>query len=326
MRVGALPSGEWLVAASLTGAAAGALLPVAPGAMLPLLLLALLWLPWLPVRVPGVFLLWEGPLEAVVWTAALGGVLWLARPLGAGPRLARWLTPRRATLVAALVPALMFGAAWTVARSRVPAGDEPHYLVITQSLLRDHDLRIENNHREDQYLEYFDGALRPDFMRRGTDGQIYSIHAPGVAVLVAPAFALAGYPGAVAVVILAMSLALALVWHTGYLLTGSAAAAWAGWFAVATSAPIALHGFMIYPDTVGTAAVMCGVMALVWLDASPGRTRSPIAWAGIGLALAGLPWLHTRFALVAGVLGLELHDVIVPNQITVASNPRWLGV
>lgn len=306
MRVGALPSGEWLAASSLAGAAAGALLPVAPRALLPLLLLALLWLPWLPVRVPGVFLLWEGPIEAVVWTAAAGGVLWFARPLGTATRLARWLTPGRAPIVAALLPALVFGAAWTVARSRVPAGDEPHYLVITQSLLRDHDLRIENNHREDQYLEYFDGALRPDFMRRGTDGQIYSIHAPGVAVLVAPAFALAGYPGAVAVVILAMSLALALVWRAAYLLTGSAAAAWAGWFAVATSAPIALHGFMIYPDTVGAAAVMCGVLALVWLDVAPGRIRAPTTWAGIGVALAWLPWLHTRFALVAGVLGLAI--------------------
>ena len=30
----------------------------------------------------------------------------------------------------------------------VPSGDEPHYLIITQSLLKDGDLRIENNHQQ----------------------------------------------------------------------------------------------------------------------------------------------------------------------------------
>ena len=42
---------------------------------------------------------------------------------------------------------------------------------------------------------YVDGELKPDYLRRGRDGAIYSIHAPGVSALVLPAFALAGYPG-----------------------------------------------------------------------------------------------------------------------------------
>ena len=94
-----------------------------------------------------------------------------------------------ATLVVALV------AAW-VLNSRLPAGDEPHYLVITQSLIKDADLRIENNHRARDYAAYLDAPLAPDFLRRGRDGQIYSIHAPGLPVLVLPAFWLFGYRGA----------------------------------------------------------------------------------------------------------------------------------
>ena len=81
---------------------------------------------------------------------------------------------------------------------QLPGGDEPHYLVITQSLLADGDLRIENNHRRGDYRAYTALELKPDFLKRGVDGQIYSIHAPGVSVLVLPAFALAGYPGVVA--------------------------------------------------------------------------------------------------------------------------------
>ena len=36
-----------------------------------------------------------------------------------------------------------------------PGGDEPHYLVIAQSLWRDGDLAIENNHRRGDTFEYF---------------------------------------------------------------------------------------------------------------------------------------------------------------------------
>jgi hypothetical protein len=55
---------------------------------------------------------------------------------------------------------------------------EPHYLIITQSLLNDGDLKIENNHAQEDFRSYFGGRLRPDFLRRGQDGD-YSIHAPG---------------------------------------------------------------------------------------------------------------------------------------------------
>ena len=36
------------------------------------------------------------------------------------------------------------------------------------------------------------GSCRPDYLRRGRDGAIYSIHAPGVSALVLPAFLLGG--------------------------------------------------------------------------------------------------------------------------------------
>ena len=64
-----------------------------------------------------------------------------------------------------------------------PGGDEPHYLIITQSLLADGDLKIENNHSRRGLPAFFGGHLRPDFMKRGQDGEIYSIHAPGLSAL-----------------------------------------------------------------------------------------------------------------------------------------------
>lgn len=333
-RVGGLPDWPWLAASVATGVATLAAVAVPATALPPLVVLALIWLPWLPGRVPGAFLMWDGPLEALVWAGALGGVLWFSRD--------RWVRawpvwrPARPPLVAGLLSALVFFGAWAVVRERVPSGDEPHYLVISQSLLRDGDVRIENNHRQHDYLAYFDGALKPDFMQRGTNGQIYSIHAPGAAAIVAPAFLLAGYPGAVLTVILLTAIGMALVWQAAFLISGSAAAAWFAWLAVTTAAPVVLHGFTIYPDPIGAAAAMAGVLALVWLEVSPGGTLASWRWVGTGAALAVLPWLHTRFALVAGVLGMAVtvrlvartggwRDVLRLLAVPVASAAGWFA-
>ena len=214
-------------------------------------------------------------------------------------------SPTRAPWLAAALFAALALTAWGVARPRVPAGDEPHYLVITQSLLRDGDLRIDNNHRAEHYLAYYDAVLKPDFMRRGTDRQIYSIHAPGVSALVLPAFAVAGYPGAVVTVVAVGALGMAALWTLVFQLTASAGAAWIGWAAVATSAPVLLHAFTIYPDPVGGALAIVAVAALAALD-TPAAMVSGRRWLGVGAALALLPWLHTRFALIAGALGLAI--------------------
>src|SRR5439155_17537199 len=119
-------------------------------------------------------------------------------------------------------------AAWQLS-PRVPAGDEPHYLVIVQSLLRDHDLRIENNHRRGDYRAYYDADLKPDFRRRGRDGQIYSIHAPGLPVTVLPVFALFGYPGAVVLLALTSAAATGVAWLAAWKATGDVGASWFGW-------------------------------------------------------------------------------------------------
>lgn len=305
-RVAMLPSWTWLAACVCAGAALGAAGPVRAGAAAPAAILAVLWLPWLPWRLPPAFLLWDGPLEGAVWLAFGAGLAWTGTSRARARLVTHdlWRSPARAPWIAGALAAAICVGAWAVARPRVPAGDEPHYLVITQSLLTDGDLRIEDNHRRGDYLAYYDGVLKPDFMRRGTDRQIYSIHAPGVSAVVLPAFALAGYAGAVVTIALIAGLGVALVWRTAFAMTASVEAAWVAGLAVATSAPMVLHGFTVYPDPLGAVCVIAGVAALVTLAA--GRPLTTPAGAAVGAALALLPWLHTRFAVLAAVLGVAV--------------------
>jgi hypothetical protein len=301
-RVGLLP-GWWLPVAVALAVGASLVATRRARNALPLAFSGVLLLPWLPIPVPDAFFVWTGPLTWWVWIAALAMLAGrFLRNWVYGLISPAWSAPAAATAVAFLV---YCGAAWQVS-AVLPGGDEPHYLVITQSLLSDGDIQIENNHQRGDYHAYFEGALRPDFLRRGQNGQIYSIHAPGLPALVAPAFAAAGYPGVVVFLALVSALGGLLVWLTGFRLTGSRAAAWFGWASVTLTVPFFFHAFAVYPDATGAALVMTGVLALAAFESSQGSGRAPLSparWVLHGLALAALPWLHTRYALAAGVLG-----------------------
>jgi hypothetical protein len=97
-----------------------------------------------------------------LWTIVAVISVWA---LAAGlPPPARERARRRGARWVAVATALILGsAAFRLAPSAVyPGGDEPHYLVVTQSLLTDHDLRIDDNHARGDYRAYFNAALEPD--------------------------------------------------------------------------------------------------------------------------------------------------------------------
>jgi len=294
-RVGVLPSLTFFTISLVIGATVIFL----SGRWTIFLLSLLAVLPWLPARVPLATFALIGALRLWLWigiTAVLGALI-LRRST---PALSRILgDPRRAPRVAAAIAVCAYLAGAWMAFPRLPAGDEPHYLVITQSLLEDHDLRIENNHRQGDYHQYYGGPLRPDFLRRGQNGEIYSIHAPGVAALVAPVFALGGYPAVMAALALLGGCAAGLAWLAAWRVTRHAAASWFGWATVALSVPFFFQSFVVLPDGIGAAIVIAGTLAMI-----AGRDLSRARLVTTGAALAILPWLHTRFALLAAILGV----------------------
>jgi hypothetical protein len=297
------------VSAALISAGAAAIAWTAwrAGASLaPLLLLGLLALPWLWTTGPAAFLIWTGPLALTVWVA-VGLSLAVSIDAASRPRfaqLSRFVSTHPEVTAGALAIAVFSIAAWQVSPS-VPGGDEPHYLIITQSLLKDGDLRIENNHRNGDYRAFFSGELpKPDYRRRGRNGEIYSIHAPGLPVLVAPAFALAGYRGVVAFLILLAAAGSALAWHLAWMVGRRTDAAWIAWAATTLSVSAIFHSFTVYPDGPGAVIALTGVWALLRAE-HESRTGAErlMPWWLHGAALATLPWIHTRFALIAGSLG-----------------------
>ena len=319
-RIGLLPATPAVVIFVVAAAVGVFLLLRAGASQQPLLLLVLVALPWLPVSVPAAFLIWSGPLAAAVW---IGVALIMASSLPRPLRMPRMLTnANRGPLHAGVLAALVFAAAAWAAAPSVPGGDEPHYLVITQSLLLDGDLKIENNHQRGDYHAYVLRELPPHFQRRGKDGEIYSIHAPGLAVLVLPAFAIAGYYGVVAFLVLLSAAGSALAWWIGWLTTRRTDAAWFGWAAVTFPVTAVFHSFTVYPDGPGGTIALTGVWALLRADDERRTGATRIApWFWHGAALAVLPWLHSRFAVIAGGLG-----AVVLLRLSTTRNPASKAV
>ena len=269
--------------------------------VLPLFALIVLLLPFLPVlpdRWPALQAL-AGPLGALVWlsVAALQvWVLWQSRLITARA-IESWTLSR---ITIAIVVASMLAAGLAAMRltstALFPSGDEPHYLVIAQSLWRDGDLKIENNHERGDYREYYEPDLEPHYLTRGTDGEIYSVHPIGISALLTPIYGLGGYRAVLAVLMLMAAIALAIAWRWTIATLNAAGAATFAWAAIALTAPYLLNSFTVYPEIAAGLAVM--VAFVLTLRDRPGLGP----WIAAGAAIALLPWLSTKYAPMSAAL------------------------
>ena len=177
-----------------------------------------------------------------------------------------------------------------------PEGDEPHYLMVADSLLRDHDLSLERDYAEGRYAVFHDAPLAPHYRVRGRGGAIYSLHAVGLSILILPAWALAGYAGVTVFMALLAALVAREVREWVRALTGrDGLAEAAGWLAVLTP-PLAHYAGLVFTEVPAALALSLGLRV----------ARRPQAglreWLAVGLAAAALPWLNVRYGLLAMVV------------------------
>jgi len=280
---------------------------VAPLAVAALPLLA----PWMPAA-----WIYAGDGAGVIWCGVALGTAWAAR------RRDRAALPARRQAAAAVIAGVAWLGGIAVLVSPVAmAGDAPHYLTTTQSLLTDGDLDLKNNYDARTYRLFYGGSLEPRHTNTSPWGEDYSFHGLGVSVLVAPGMAAFGIAGATATLVLLMAVGGGVLWGAAWELTRDAGAAWFAWGALMASAPYALHAAAIYPD--GPAAV--AIAAALWLMARL-HTRDPVPlWALVAgsMGLAALPWLHVRLALPAGVFGVTILAAIVRHQPDRWTRASW---
>lgn len=102
------------------------------------------------------------------------------------------LKKRVAILFLGSLVAFNAGALLLVSEGDSFSGDEPHYLLICHSLLRDGDFDLDNNYRQRDYAGFmmFEGKIDAHVVPGVKPGSRYSFHSPGVSFLILPFYAL----------------------------------------------------------------------------------------------------------------------------------------
>lgn len=182
-------------------------------------------------------------------------------------------------------------------------GDEPHYLVVTHSLLTDGDLELSNNYQEKDFTLFYVGDEIDPHITIGPDGGAYPAHTIGLSVMLLPAYAL-GYLvfGTHAGVLYFLNFMAALLAANVYLLcyevTGRKISSLLAWVTTAFTVPLMHYAYQVYPE-------IMGALLLVWSlrHIRRGERTKPHIWLVVGVSIGFLPWLVSRFILLSAFLG-----------------------
>ena len=169
-------------------------------------------------------------------------------------------------------------------------GDETHYLLVAESLLRDGDVFLTNNYDSRQYLPYFESDTIMRHVAHGRDGRFVSTHPMFLSLIVLPGFWLFGYKGAAFIMILFMCAAAALSFLTADRFATRGVAAGVTLF-LFFSYPLLFYSRLIYPETVAIFLIALALWS-AWRLRESGRILHA---AVIGLSSGLLLLLHPKF-------------------------------
>ena len=156
-------------------------------------------------------------------------------------------------------------------RSASISGDEPFYLITTQSLLDDGDFDLRNQYESRSYESFFDHptGLWHQSLPKPDDGQILSPHNPGLSFLVIPGFALGGLLGTQVQLLVLGAATMALAFVLADRLTGRRTLSWLVTLGVGLSATAFIYSTEIYPEFPAALALVLALLVVT-------RDRRPL--------------------------------------------------
>jgi hypothetical protein len=221
-----------------------------------------------------------------------------------------------------IVPAIIFAVVWglTTHGKLSVTGDEPHYLLIAQSLIADRDLDLRNNYENDDARRFGAPGLQPELHARAArDGRLMPAHDIGLPVLLIPAYAaattLAAHVPPAQIARLRMtrglfaysliSLAIVFVFCVSAAVTCAALrakgisrlAAALLVVSVWLTAPVLSNAFLVFPEAIAIAVTSWSVYA-----SSHKRAEWTASDWLLVIALGCLPWAHRKYVFYAFAL------------------------
>ena len=148
-------------------------------------------------------------------------------------------------------------------------GDEPHYLVVANSLITDGDVDVKNDYLSGRYLRYYPYGIDPHVntsMFTVDSAHWYPLHGVGLSALLVPALVLDDTKGASAAMVGVATLLLVLTFFWAKRFTGDV------WSAALAAAALGVSPFFlglegrIFAD-LATATLLLGCLLILELPA-----------------------------------------------------------
>ena len=196
-------------------------------------------------------------------------------------------------------------------------GDEPYYLLTTQSLLNDGDFDLRNQYAAKSYRSFFDhpNDLWQQSVPRQDDGRLLSPHNPGLSFLVIPGFAVGGLAGAQVQMLLMAATTMALAFVLAAHLSGQRLVSWIVALVVGLTATSFIYSTEIYPEFPAALALVVSLLLV-----TRQRVFGMVDGLLLAAALTAMCWLGVKYAplalLVSGYFLLKAdHDGRIPLLI-----------
>ena len=174
-------------------------------------------------------------------------------------------------------------------------GDEPHYLIITQSMVADHDLDLTNNYAQKDYQawNYVGETMDPHVSINSQNGKQYSFHNPGWPLVLYYPYKWWGFPGARGTAIVIGALLALNIFLLIKKITRKSGAAWLVFLATAFSVPFVIYATQLYNEMLAALLICFAVLALY--------TRLPNFFSQFFsiAAISFLPWVHVKYIWVS---------------------------
>jgi hypothetical protein len=241
------------------------------------------------------------------------------RPSWTGRFLA--LSERRQVLLLFIAALVLFNAGTLAMMSRGASfsGDEPHYLLITHSLLHDGDIDLADNYGRKDYARFLPpgATVRAHTVAGKAPDSRLSFHSPGVSVLLLPFYALGDLFGRNALAFLlrfGMSLFGALFGVQIYLY---ARREWPNeklaltlWFLASFTAPVYFYSIHVYPEIV---IALFALIVFRWLRFSV--KFSTLKLLSMGFLLSSFLWFHAlKYVFILAPLALYALWVLIRKR------------
>ena len=188
-------------------------------------------------------------------------------------------------------------------------GDEPHYLVITQSLIRDGDFAVKDEYGDRTYHAFYEGNITMPHTTKGRGGKWVSTHPPFISIVVLPGFFVFGYRGAALTMILMTILAAALTFALANRFVDRRIAFAATLFFF-LSYPLLFYSRLVYPETAALMLVPVGAWA-AWRLKETTRPRYAVL---NGLTAGLLLLFHPKFIALSVAMLLVTWMVARPER------------